>query len=313
MVSDDESRSKGPPVWRDMDQRELDDAYDQAVWAPNREQVLRRWVLNSERARGILAQPERISYGPSEIEQVDIYRAPRTDGRATNTDGATRTEVPVQIFIHGGAWRATQAADYALPAETFVRAGAHLVVLDFAPVTDLDGDLSAMFAQVRRAVAWVHRNARSFGGDPDRIYLSGHSSGAHLAGCLVTGAWSVVDLPADIVKGALLISGMYELEPVSLSKRSAYVRFTETIVSELSPIRHLDRLVAPLVVAYGTRETPEFQRHSRELVEAVQAAGKPATLLVAEEYNHFEILETLASPYGLLGRAALAQMGLGPT
>lgn len=296
-MSLDVQPKQGPPVWLDMDQHGLDNAYDQAVWAPNREQVLRRWIVNSEQARAILARPERQAYGATEIERLDIYRAPKT-------------AAPVQIFIHGGAWRITKAADYALLAETFIRASAHLVVPDFAPVTDLGGDLRAMLAQVRQAVAWVHRNASSFGGDPNRIYLSGHSSGAHLAGCLVTGDWSVVDLPDDVVKGALLISGMYELTPVSLTKRAEYVRFTEEIVAELSPIRHLDRLAAPLVVAYGTRETPEFQRHGRELFAAVQAAGKPARLLVAEEYNHFEILETLASPYGLLGRAALAQMGL---
>jgi len=80
----------------------------------------------------------------------------------------------------------------------------------------------------------------------------------------------------------------------------------------LSPQRHLDQLTAPVIVAYGTLETPEFQRQSRDFAAAVQAGGKPVQLLVGEEYNHFEIIETLANPHGLLGRAALEQMKLMP-
>ena len=117
-------------------------------------------------------------------------------------------------------------------------------------------------------------------------------------------------LPANTIKGGMCISGMYDLAPVQLSARNRYVRFDDAMVAALSPIRHLDRLHAPLVVAYGTRETPEFQRQNREFAAAVEAAGKKVRLLVGEHYNHFELPETLGNPYGLLGRAALDLMGL---
>ena len=113
-----------------------------------------------------------------------------------------------------------------------------------------------------------------------------------------------------MLKGALLASGMYDLKPVRLSKRSKYVNFTDEIEQELSAIRHLDRLNCPVIVAHGTQETPEFQRQAREFHAALKAAGKDVTFLVGEGYNHFEITETLASPYGLLGRAVLQQMKL---
>jgi len=177
-------------------------------------------------------------------------------------------------------------------------------------VAETDGDLMPLVEQVRRAVTWVYRNAASFGGDPNRLYLSGHSSGAHLAGCVVTTDWAKAGLPSDILKGALLVSGMYDLEPVRRSKRSAYVRFTDAVATELSAIHHIDKLSTPLVLAYGTFETPEFQRQTRDFHAAVKAAGKPVTLLVADGYNHFEIIETLGNPYGVLGRAVLAQMQL---
>jgi arylformamidase len=290
-------RTKGPRVWLDMDQKELDDAYDQIVYAPNREQVAKRRIFNSERARAAIGVPERVAYGASEIEKLDIYRAKQANA-------------PVNIFIHGGAWRANRAADYACLAEPFVRAGAHYVILDFTNVDDAGGSLFPMVEQVRRAVAWVYNNAKTFGGDPARLYLTSHSSGSHIGGCVVTHDWEGEGLPRDILKGATLSSGMYDLKPVRLSKRSKYVKFTDAMEEALSAQRQLDKLHAPLILAHGTYETPEFQRQTRDFFAAVKAAGKQVELLVGEGYNHFEMLETLASPYGLLGRAVLAQMRL---
>ena len=114
----------------------------------------------------------------------------------------------------------------------------------------------------------------------------------------------------DVVKGALCCSGMYDLKPVRLSKRSEYVAFTDEVEEKLSSQRRLDRLNCPVVVAYGTFETPEFQRQNREFAAAVKSAGKPVTLLIAEGYNHFEIAEAIGNPLSLLGSAVLEQMKL---
>ena len=112
-------------------------------------------------------------------------------------------------------------------------------------------------------------------------------------------------LPADLVKGGLCISGMYDLRPVRLSARSSYVKFDDRIEHELSPLRHLDRLRAPVSVAYGEHDSPEFQRQSREFAAALQGAGWLRAVLVGRGLNHFEMPETLAIRDGLLGRAAL--------
>jgi arylformamidase len=193
----------------------------------------------------------------------------------------------------------------------FVRAGAHHVVLDFASIDDVGGDLMVLARQVRRAVAWVYNNARSFGGDPNRLYVCGHSSGGHLASCVVVTDWEKeFGLPKNVVKGALLSSGMYDLVPVRLSKRSQYVRFTDETVENLSAVRHIGRIDCPLIVSHGTYETPEFQRQARDFAAALNSAGKDVTFIVGEGYNHFEMTETLANPYGLTGRAVLAQMKL---
>src|SRR5262245_36715416 len=291
-------RVKGPVVWLDMDQAELDAAYDQSKYAPNLPQIVKRYATNSDGVRARLGVPRRYAYGPTPIEALDVYPT-------------SRANAPINVFIHGGAWRAGFAKDSAYPAELFVHAGAHYVVPDFINVVEANGNLMPMAEQVRRAVAWVYRNAQSFGGDPNRIYVSGHSSGGHLAGVVLVTDWKRdFNLPADTVKGGLCCSGMFDLKPVRLSARSAYVKFTDEIEQALSSQRHLDRLTAPVVVAYGTLETPEFQRQSRDFAAAAKAAGKPVQLVVGEGYNHFEIPETLASPYGLLGRTVLAQMNL---
>jgi arylformamidase len=127
---------------------------------------------------------------------------------------------------------------------------------------------------------------------------------------LVTDWQKDFGLPDDIVKGALLISGMYDLKPVRLSKRSEYVNFTDTMEQALSTQRHLEKLKTPIIVAHGTLESPEFQRQTREFAAAVKAAAKAVQLIVGEGYNHFELPETFGNPYGLLGRAALEQMNL---
>ncbi len=214
------------------------------------------------------------------------------------------------MFVHGGAWLRGSAAETALTAEAIVGAGAHAVIIDFINVGQSGGDLMPMAEQVSRAIAWAWSNAESFGGDRNRFFVSAHSSGAHLAACALSRGWRANNLPPDFCKGALLVGGMYDLEPVRRSARSAYVKFTDAMEEALSAQRHIDGINTPLMLAYGTCETPEFQRQSRDFFAALKAKGKTAELLVAEGYNHFELFETMANPYGFVGRARLRQMGL---
>ena len=118
-------------------------------------------------------------------------------------------------------------------------------------------------------------------------------------------------IPADVIKTGLLCSGMYDLKPVRLSSRSRYVRFADETEQALGTQRHIERFTVPVVLAYGTEETPEFQRQTRDFATALRAAGKPVEVLAGQNYNHFELVETLASPYGLIGRAARAQIDAG--
>ena len=237
-----------------------------------------------------------------------MVRRPSSGWTSIERRGKIRRSISSCTAVRGGEGRRRHRP---IPPKCFVRAGAHYIVLDFATVRDTDGSLGPMVGQVRRAIAWVYKNAASFGGDPARLYVSAHSSGAHLAGVALTTDWrKEYGLPDGLIQGALLVSGMYDLKGPRLSSRSSYVKFDDAVEEALSPQRHIDKINTPLIVAYASLDTPEFQRQSREFAASVKAAGKQVDLIRGENYNHFEFIETLANPYGVLGSAALAQMRL---
>ena len=272
------ARTRGPAVWLDLDQAELDDAYDQSKYAPNLQQIVRRYALNSERARQRLGPPRRVTYGTSAIEALDIY-------------ATTRANAPIQVFLHGGAWRFGLARDYAFAAELFVKAGAHFVVPDFTWVQDADGNLMTMAEQVRRAIVWVHRNAASFGSDPDaslcRVLVRRPSRGgrAHdrLAQHLRPAARSAQGRP--VLQRSLRPQGRAPVGPQQLCEvhrrdRSGAERLSPCPTAQRAARRRVRRSRNAGVPA----SRPRVRRRGAR-------AGKPVQLIVAEAYNHFEVIE----------------------
>ncbi len=187
-----------------------------------------RRAANSELVRKRLGAPQREAYGPTEMEKLDIFKAKQAEcARSSCSSTAARG--------CGGA-----AKNYADSAEMFVNAGANYVVLDFIAIKEAGGDLRVMAEQVRRGIAWTYKNAKSFGADPSRLYVGGHSSGGHLCGVALVTDWEKDHaLPADIIKGGLCMSGMYDMKPVRLSKRSSYIKFTDEMEQAMSSLRHL--------------------------------------------------------------------------
>ena len=189
-------KAKGATVFLDYDQEELDAAYDQPAWSPNQAELSKRNAQKSAAAIARLGTPRRMSYGPTDIEKLDLY-------------STTKPNAPTHIFVHGGAWRFGSAAEAAYQSEMFVDAGSHFVALDFTNVIATKGHLMTMAQQVRRAVAWVHQNAAGWGGNRNRLYISGHSSGGHLAAVALTTDWQKdFGLRHDGLKGGLCASGL---------------------------------------------------------------------------------------------------------
>ncbi len=281
-------------VWLDYTQEELDRAYDQTAWAGNRSEIVAWYVAESVKARAALDFRAGVSYGPGEDETLDIFPA-------------AMPRAPVHIHVHGGRWSLFTKEDMSFIAPTFVAAGAACVVLDFSCIPKVR--IPAMLDQVKRAIAWVQANAATFGGDPRRIHVSGHSSGAHLAGVALLTDWErEFDIPADSVKSGLLVSGMYDLRPVVLSARSRYVKLSAAEVDALSAILRPEALSAPVTLVCGDRETPEFRRQPGAYARVLADAGKSARLVEIPGVNHFEILQQLGDAQSRLARIALAQM-----
>ena len=272
-------------VFLDYTQEQLDQAYDQLVWAPHRDMVQAEIRKDCEAVRRKLP-PRTERYGKSEKQELDVFAPP----------GATKA--PVLVYLHGGAWLRGSRQDTIYPAPAVTGRGAALVVPEFNNVSEVS--LPQMVAQCREAVDWTVLHAASFGGDPERVYLAGHSSGAHLASCVL-----LRDPP---VKGALVISGMYELHAPMLSARSKYVKITPEELDAASAMRHLGRVRCPVAVAWSVGDSPEFRRQARVFAAALEGMGKLASRTEVFSPNHFEEPRQLADPGSQLSRVLFGLM-----
>jgi arylformamidase len=255
-------------VFLDYDQKALDDQYEQRVWVPHADEIIRRYGEKSNEVRKKIGEPRVERYGATPPETLDIY------GSGTKAF----------IFVHGGAWKRQSSREQAFPAEAIIEAGAAYVALNFANLPTVT--LAEMAAQVRRGIEWVHGNLSK------DVVVFGHSSGGHLTACALT--------RLDFVRKAMVVSGSYDLLPVRLSARNEYVRLDERLEHEYSPIRHADRIKAQVTVGWAEHDNNEFRRQSQAFAEKL---GAPT--LIGNGYNHFDFLETLGDPRSLLGRAAL--------
>lgn len=287
-------------VFLDYTQQELDDAFEQVLWAPNFDEIRDKNKARCVELRGRLKHFET-HYGPSPDETLEIL--------PTAKSGA-----PVLLYVHGGRWKPQPDNAFIFFADHVVNAGANFVAARFATLDPpkVPTRMPDMIAQLREAVVWLSRNAQSFGGDPARIHLIGHSSGAHLSSVLLTTDWERFGAPANVLKSGTCVSGMYELRPVLLSARSAYVKLSSDEEDEFSAIRHLDRIRCPILVAYGDKESPEFQRQGREFAAALKQRGLPSQALILAGCNHFEGIHSMSQANSPLARAVLTQIGLAP-
>ena len=292
-LSDVPSSRTSEPVFLDYTQEQLDRAYDQSVWAPEMAELEAADGVKSAEARRRMP-PRTERFGASDADLIDIFAPP--DAR----------NVPVLLFLHGGAWTRNTRQDASFPAPTVVGRGAAYLTPDFGSLKTLR--LPEMIENCRRAVDWTVRNAARFGGDPDRVFLAGHSAGAHLASCVLITNWIERGLPADAIKGALLLSGMYDLYPVRLSSRRKFLDITPQEEAAASAMRHLDRVACPVAIASADRDSPEFKRQSTVLADALQGMGKLASCTVAIDANHFQENERLAEPDSEICRALFALM-----
>ncbi len=286
-----------PKIWRDYDQAELDRQYNSRGTVPDFGIYTRQYAEATRAARASLAWSEA-SYGDGPTDRLDVY-------------AAAQPGAPLLVFLHGGDWRALSKDDSGFVAPAYVAAGACVLVADFSLVPAVS--IADMGAQVRRMLFWVWRNAAELDGDPARIYIAGHSSGANLVGQALMTDWATdFGAPADLIKGAVFMSGLGDLEPVRLSFRNENLKFTPEMVDAVSLLRSGERVKSrcPLLVAVGAKETADYRRQSREVAAYWRGQGNVAELFELSGRNHFDAVIEWADPTSALFRATVTMMGL---
>jgi arylformamidase len=239
-----------------------------------------------------------LRYGDGPRQAIDLFLP------------AAAERPPLLAFIHGGYWQSRDRKDFSFVAEPLVAAGAAVALIgyDLAPAVGMD----AIVAQVRAGLAWLHGNAARQGFDPGRIHVAGHSAGGHLTAMAIATGWQGgFGLPADLIKGAVAISGIFDLEPIRRCYLNEVVQMDEAAARRNSPLHQPLGRPCPVVVAVGERETPAFHEQSRAYAERLEAAGWPCTLMVEPDLDHFAIVMTLGEAGAPIVQSMLRQLGLG--
>ncbi|MEO8526285.1 MAG: alpha/beta hydrolase [Caldimonas sp.] len=287
------SKAEPSPEW-------FDAQYNNRARIPEHLEILRQWSGRSAEARATLPCELDLAYGSDPSERLDVF-TPRAQG------------APVLVYVHGGYWRALDKRDQSFIATPFIDAGAMVVLPNYALCPAVRIEHIAL--QLTRALSWIWRNAAAHGGDPTRIVVAGHSAGGHLAAMLLACDWHAVapGLPGDLVKSALAVSGVFELEPLRHAPFLAPdLHLDAAAALRLSPAA----MAAPalgrrLIAVVGGDESEEFLRQN----ECIAKAWGPDVVTVCEQVpgrNHMNVLFALAEPAARTHRLALQLLGLEP-
>jgi arylformamidase len=265
-------------LYRGMDRTALDAAYNntEAVGVAKRDQYVAARVARSDAFRKTHAGRIDVRYGAGARHRLDVFPC-----------GAAGA--PTLVFIHGGYWQQNDKEPFAFLGEGLLPSGFNLAVVEYtlAPAARMDG----IVVEIRASVAWVIEHAKELGGDPGRVFVSGHSAGGHLTAMAMTDAR---------VAGGLAISGIYDLEPIRLNYLNEKLGLDAAEAQRNSPMLHLPARAAPLIVTVGLGELPELIRQSEEFATAWQKRGLPGRYVPLAGHDHFSILDELARPDGKL-------------
>lgn len=273
-----------------MDRAALDRLYNNRAAVPTHQEDLARWAEATAAARRAMPSQYDLRYGAGEREMLDFF--PVGDpGR------------PLVVFIHGGYWQGLSKKEFGFLAEGFVSEAAgriaSLALLNY-PLAP-DAGMDSIVASVRGALAWLWREADSLGFDRDRMYVCGHSAGGHLTAMAALSDWRGVgsDLPPDLVKGGLSLSGLYDLRPISRTYLNEKLGMDDAVAERNSPLLLLPEAggtLPPLLLAVGGDETAAFLEQQQDFVSACRSRGEKVTAITVPARHHFNIVDELANP-----------------
>ena len=288
--------ANGNSVYNNWTQNELDNQINQTSYLPtDTQEIIDNYAKNSNLVRSRIP-PKTFAYGDSPNETLDVF-AP---------NGAK--DLPAMVFIHGGAWKEWSKDDFSFAAPIFVSANAVYIVIGFDNIPP--NTIGGIIEQCRNALGWINNHADQLGIDRKRIFVSGHSSGGHLANMMLATQWKKRDLPDDLIKGGVVLSGWTDLYPISLSNRKSYIKVTGAQIKNYSPIDQIKNIRCPVVVAWGSLESPYMQTQSAMWASKLQERSQLAGAYKIMGCNHLEMANQFGNANSQISKAALALMAL---
>lgn len=276
-------------AWRRLSAGEIEAQFNPRQAVPDFEAHQTRFAERSAAARKVLAGQLDVAYGDGPLHQVDVYPA--------------ATGAPVHVFFHGGYWRAQDKANFAFVARALVAEGVCTVIAnyDLCPAVTLDGVVESAL----RAIAWTWRHARGFGGNPDRLTLSGHSAGAHLVAMALAHDWTALGLPSDAIKGAVPISGIYDPEPAIHTSVNAEIGLSAAVARRNDALSLEPKIRCPVRLFAGGVETREWLRQTNLYADHLRRHGLAPEVTIVPGAHHFDIMDHFADANGTITRAAV--------
>jgi arylformamidase len=277
--------------WRRYGPEEIEAQFNPRRSVPDFEDHQARHAAWSARARTALDGRLDVPYGAGPLHKIDIFLAPRV------------RNAPVHVFFHGGYWRAQDKANFAHVARTLVAEGvcAAIANYDLCPAVPLDGTVESAM----RAIAWTWRHARAYGADPDRLTLSGHSAGAHLCAMALAQDWPAAGLPADAIKGAVPVSGIFDPEPAMHTTVNAEIGLTEEIARRNNVLALAPKVRCPVRLFVGGDEPTAWMYQSELYAEHLRQHGLAPEITVVPGVHHFDILDQYVDPTSPISRAVV--------
>ena len=285
-------------VYRGYDRKALDAQYFLRPQVEDFTAFAQLYKDLSAEARAEIPCKLDLAFGELPGEKLDVFAPEGAEG------------APVHFFIHGGYWQSMDKSDFDYVAKGLVPRGAVAVVVNYTLAPEVH--IEEIVRQNRAALAWVWHNIAQYGGNPDAIHVSGHSAGGHLTAMMAATDWAGFEagLPTDLVKSALPISGVFELEPVRLCFLNDVLALDEAEAAANSPALLKGLHPAPQVLALGGDETVEFHRQTNDYAETLKSQGVEVETWLPEGLNHFTIVEEFRDPNSNLTNIACRLMGL---